>query len=164
MLGRMTAATAALSLPRVKSPVVSKPSLPGNLPQLRPFGFQPKFKFATSVDKVQSQASTQAAVFVRPDVPPMDSEQSPKQPMTASAGFQPRTHGRSALEQVPPALAVAAVLLVAVAVLACLPLYHASPCISRPLRMAGLSLVSSAWGQPIRSRHFSLCSWGQNES
>ena len=96
----MSAATAALSLPRVKAPAPAKPSMPGNLPQLRPFGFQPKFKFATSVDKVQSQASSQAANFVRPDVPPLESEQSPRQPLAPSAGAQPRAHGRSALEQV----------------------------------------------------------------
>ena len=96
----MCAATAALSLPRVKAPAPSKPRMPGNLPQLRPFGFQPKFKFATSVDKVQSQGSSQVVNFVRPDVPPLESEQSPRQPLAPSAVAQPRAHGRSALEQV----------------------------------------------------------------
>ena len=97
---RMTAATAALSLPRVKAPAPAKPSLPAGLPQLRPFGFQPKFKFTSSVDKVQSQTSSQAASFVRPDVPPVETEQSPRQQFAPAAGAQPRPHGRSALEQV----------------------------------------------------------------
>lgn len=95
----MTAATAALSLPRVKAPAPAKPSLPAGLPQLRPFGFQPKFKFTSSVDKVQSQTSSQAASFVRPDVPPVETEQSPRQQFAPAAGAQPRPHGRSALEQ-----------------------------------------------------------------